>query len=365
MDNDGFVLEKISEKSTVTTPPKRTKRRIAPQDLQNGSITNDENKSKIQAPNVISPIKTLSERVSTNSGHSSHNGSTTNNSFVPQQPAASTRAMKSQNYNKIELTDAKESEGEEDQQQNNVDIMNNSLTTSNTDGGERFGDELEVHQLSAGDIDAYLDIYFETLDNRLRHLVGGDAQLREFRTAMKERINSNSNAREYQTVLLGKIHGEVLAAVTMSFNGDPPTINLDQLEQQRTCASRFSRWMVNKANYVPAYAEECYIEMIGVKANYRRQGIGTAMLECVEHFARKAGARLLTIHIHGRMLRDYFQRYGFQVDHTDYSPLWKWLLERQTTEKMNKIILADEDDQDGGDIAMSSASYANEPSTME
>jgi hypothetical protein len=42
-----------------------------------------------------------------------------------------------------------------------------------------------------GDIDAYLDIYFDTLDNRLRHYIGEDEQLQQFRVSMKNRISKN------------------------------------------------------------------------------------------------------------------------------------------------------------------------------
>jgi hypothetical protein len=52
-------------------------------------------------------------------------------------------------------------------------------------------DVIEIHEFSLVDIDAYLDIYFETLDNRLRHYIGEDEQLQQFRVSMKNRISKN------------------------------------------------------------------------------------------------------------------------------------------------------------------------------
>ena len=140
------------------------------------------------------------------------------------------------------------------------------------------------------------------------------------------------------------MNGEVLAALTMSFPGDTPTITPpSDVPQQNSCLTSIRRWVVRKANYVPTHMEECYIEMIGVKSNYRNHGIGAAMLECVEQFARQAGANRLTIHTSGVQLRHYFERYGFNVDATDGSAFWKWALERQANEKLTKILAPDAD----------------------
>ncbi|CAF1006205.1 unnamed protein product [Rotaria sp. Silwood1] len=219
----------------------------------------------------------------------------------------------------------------------------NTMVSSFTTGGDN--DVIEIHQFSAGDVDAYLDIYFETLDNRLRHYIGDDEQLQRFREAMKNRITSKPNSREYQNVLLGKINGEVLAAVTMLFPKETPTIpETGDTVSQNTCFTSMHRWVARKANYVPTNIEECYIEMIGVKAAYRNNGIGSAMLECVEQYARQAGASLLTIHVNGQQLRDYFERFGFVIDTTDNSQFWKWIVERQSNYKLSKILPPEEED---------------------
>jgi hypothetical protein len=133
------------------------------------------------------------------------------------------------------------------------------------------------------------------------------------------------------------MNGEVLAAVTMSFPGETPTIPFTlNAPEQNSCLTSIRRWMTRKSNYVPTNMEECYIEMIGVKSAYQNHGIGSAMLECVEHFARQAGATLLTVHIHGQQLRNYFERFGFNLDQSDNSSFWKWIVERQNVMKLSK-----------------------------
>jgi len=170
------------------------------------------------------------------------------------------------------------------------------------------------------------------------------------------KLDSNPNAPEYQNVLLGKMNGETLAAVTMAFPGETPTIPLtSNVPAQNSCLSSIHRWMARKSNYIPTNIDECYIEMIGVKSAYRNHGIGSAMLECVEYFARQQGANILTIHINGPRLQNYFEHYGFNVDHTDRSSFWKWLFERQNIIKFSKILSSDE-----GQIDYTRNSYINE-----
>jgi len=141
----------------------------------------------------------------------------------------------------------------------------------------------------------------------------------------------------------------------MSFAGETPTIPLtSNVPEQNPCLSSIRRWLARKANYVPTNPTECYIEMIGVKSAYRNNGIGSAMLECIEHFARQVGANLLTIHINGQ-LQNYFERYGFNIDHTDRSAFWKWIVERQNINKFSKLILPDDDN-----IDYTKDSYINE-----
>ena len=212
------------------------------------------------------------------------------------------------------------------------------------DGSSVADDVIEIHQFSPPDVDAYLDIYFETLHGRLSHFVGGLAALESVRLAIKKRIISDVNAREYQNVLIGKINDEVVAAASLSFAGDTSTIRTEHmLAEDHSCLASMRRRLIEKAQYSPTHPEECYVEMIGVKQAYRNHGIGAAMLECVEHFARQAGARLLTVHVHSEQLRGYFQRVGFVLDHSDRSAFWKWVVERENVKKMVKAITPSED----------------------
>ena len=153
------------------------------------------------------------------------------------------------------------------------------------------------------------------------------------------------------------MNGEVVAAVTMLFPNETPTVPLDYAgPAQGSCLQSPPRWIVRRANYVPTNMEECYIEMIGVKSAFRNRGIGAAMLECVEHYARQVAATLLTLHIHGADLQMYFERYGFTVDHSDRSGFWKWIVERQSVTKLAKIVSPD----DGENLDYSMGSYLNE-----
>ncbi|CAF2338647.1 unnamed protein product [Rotaria sp. Silwood2] len=231
------------------------------------------------------------------------------------------------------------------------------IITSYTSASE--SDIIEIHEFSFADVDAYLDIYFEMLHNRLAHFIGDRDQLQQFRMKMKNRINSDTNSREYQNVLLGKMNGEVVAAVTLLFPSETTTVTNDHiLPEENSCLTSIRRWMIRNANYIPTVANECYIEMIGVKSSYRNQGIGAALLECVEYFAQGAGALLLTVHTNEEQLTNYFQRFGFIIDHSDNSAYWKWAVERQKIAKMSKIITPHNENDDA--YMDNGSSYANE-----
>ncbi|CAF1577649.1 unnamed protein product, partial [Adineta ricciae] len=275
------------------------------------------------------------------------------------EPSLSTDYIKK--YNQIEVTSIADEDDENEREkylsQRASQLSNdrdNKMVSSYTTGGGAENDVIEIHQFSLADIDAYLDIYFDTLKDRLRNYIGNDDQIHQFRVAMKNRINSNSNAREFQNVLLGKMNGEVLSALTMAFPGETPTIMPLSTGPHNSCFTSIRRWLVNKANYIPTHVEECYIEMIGVKNGYRNHGIGAALLECVEQFARQAGANRLTIHTTGQQLRNYFERYGFVLDATDSSSFWKWVLEQQNVEKLTKVLSPHQDDD------YTTSSYINE-----
>jgi GNAT superfamily N-acetyltransferase len=221
------------------------------------------------------------------------------------------------------------------------DAMVSSITADERTSVDQ--DVIEIHQFSVADIDAYLDIYFETLDNRLKHMIGTGDELEQFRSGMKSRILSSSNTREHENILLGKMHDEVVAAVRLTFSTEICTISNEQLSgQSPTCLTFLHRWMTAKANYHPADVEECYIEMIGVKSSHRSRGVGSAMLECVEHFAKQAGARILVIHASGDLQTGYFHRSGFEFDRSDNSAWWKSFVERQGIQKMVKSIASND-----------------------
>ncbi|CAF2103926.1 unnamed protein product [Rotaria magnacalcarata] len=324
----------ISAKSTVddnSTPvrsKKRNKRTIITSADTNGAMENG---------NVSTSSPTI-------------NSDSRNNQTESDSP----NLDRTRKFNEYEVTSVADEDDDEDERDRHVVSQSlsqsmtdrdNTMVSSFTTGGDN--DVIEIHQFSSADIDAYLDIYFETLNTRLRRYIGENEELQHFRTAMKTRINSNPNASEYQNVLLGKINGEVLAAVTMLFPKETPTIPQTSDGQPRSsCLTPVHRWMVRKANYVPSNIEECYIEMIGVKNTYRNHGVGSAMLECVEHLARQAGANILTVHINGKQTRSFFQRFGFTMDNTDSSPFWKWLVERQTITKLSKVLTSDGENND-------------------
>ena len=298
--------------------------------------------------------ETIPSRLSKHSDTKKVNESTDRNTYqlektltpVESAPSTITNNDEAQNFHQIELTAVTDEDNDDDEREQriglplaNLNISDHDTMVSSYTTGGGDNDIIEIHEFSLADIDAYLEIYFETLNNRLRSFIGENDQLEQFRLATKNRINSDLNSREYQNVLLGKMNGEVVAAVTLSFPEEATTVSNDQiLPQANSCVTSIRRWITRNANYVPMNMEECYIEMIGVKSAFRNSGIGAAMLECVEHFAQQAGALLLTVHTNSEQLRNYFLRFGFVIDHFDSSAYWKWAIERQSITKMSKII---------------------------
>ncbi|CAF1247566.1 unnamed protein product [Rotaria sordida] len=346
MDADGFPIATISGRNIVddnTTPIKSTKRGKRAPLCPVNSNGNKENGNLSMSSSSSPSLKYIST--------SKNNQSLSLETSIHSEHSNSIKTDLSKKSDHYEVTSTVDEEDTYEQEQKSIDqTLNpsmfdreNTMVSSYTTGGDN--DVIEIHQFSTADVDAYLDIYFETLDNRLRRYIGDDEHLQRFRVAMKNRINSNPNAREYQNVLLGKINGEVLAAVTMLFPKESPTVSeTSDIEPQNNCLSSMHRWMTRKANYIPTNIDECYIEMIGVKSAYRNHGIGSAMLECVEQYARQAGASLLTIHINGQQLRNYFERFGFINDTKDNSQFWKWIVERQSIYKLSKVLPPEEDD---------------------
>jgi ribosomal protein S18 acetylase RimI-like enzyme len=364
MATDSLELETISEKKSdpPTKKQKRQKRAVQQTD-SNGIVENGNGSLTESIPAPTSKRSSKKKHIEatleapTTPEPTDQNLLESENAFTPVRGIESTGSDRSdpQKFQKFELstlTDEEDNQQERDQRLNHQPLQYITTDQSTTSpmvqsftSGEN--DAVEIHEFSFGDIDAYLEIYFETLSNRLNHFIGNNEQLNEFRKAMKNRLNTDRNSREYQNVLIGKINGEVVSAVTLAFPSETPTVSNDNLlPQSNSCLTPIRRWILRHANYVPTNMEECYIEMIGVRSAFRNHGIGAAMLECVEHFARQAGATLLTIHTNDDRLRNYFQRFGFNLDHTDNSAIWKWMIERQNTHKMAKTISSDGENMD-------------------
>ena len=360
MATDSLELEDIQELKHVspTKKRKRTKRTVQANN-SNGTIENGSD----------SQIDSIPSRFSKSSNGTNHRDSPVDTSITSQPSDRNTydfdqannhlnlkekTSAESPKFQRYELSTVTDDDDEDLREQRErvhpTDYINSDQRTTSAMGQSYTSgdhDAVEIHEFSLGDLDAYLDLYFTTLDNRLRHFIGEADQLEQFRRSFKDRITSDRNAREYQNVLLGKINGEVVAAVTLVFPGEPTTIsNENILPQVNSCFASIRRWLLRNANYKPTNMEECYIEMIGVKKPFQNHGIGAAMLECIEHFARQAGAHILTIHVNSDRLQGYFQRFGFVLDHTDNSAIWKWAVERQNTHKMLKLISNDDETRD-------------------
>jgi ribosomal protein S18 acetylase RimI-like enzyme len=373
--SNNIALETLGEKNSTSPPKKhkRHKRTLRPAD-SNGVMENG-NDSLIESTPTRAPKSSQFKKIDESSLETSpYSQSTDRNTYQLTQTLTPVKSLESnpaviphtQKFQQVELRSITDEEEYDDRIQKGIDIQptdriitdrDSTMVSSYTTGGDN--DVIEIHEFSFADIDAYLDIYFETLNNRLRHFIGEDNQLQQFRNGMKTRINSDHNSREYRNVLLGKMNGEVVAAVTLTFPSETTTVlNNNILQQSSSCFTSVRRWMIRNANYIPANMEECYIEMIGVKSAYRNHGIGAAMLECVEHFARQAGALLLTVHTNSDQLKNYFERFGFNIDHSDSSALWKWMVERESINKMSKTISPNDGNND---YPMdSTGSYINE-----
>lgn len=351
MDVDGFSLATISEKSTpnIRTPNISVSDSSLHSDHA-GNVLSNGPSSRLEVTlsrgfEITRPDQTNLEqpgprdRSNVELSDSPH----LSNTASPEPSARDQHSKLTVDYSDDESVD--EPERQNSTESNIIpvhpDAMISSLTTDAATSVDQ--DVIEIHQFSLVDIDAYLDIYFDALDNRLRHLIGTSEELEQFRSAMKNRIISDRNARERKNVLLGKMHEEVVAAVLLTFSTETCSISNEQLSRQsQTCLTSLYRWMAAKANYHPADAGECYIEMIGVKSAHRSRGIGAAMLECVEHFAQQAGARILTIHAGGDLEKGFFQRSGFDFDRSDNSAWWKSFVEKQGIQKMIKTISSNE-----------------------
>ena len=172
MDTDGFPLSAISEKSTENS--EETPKRRA-------------NKAKRQTSTPTSETSANLEN-----GDAASTGRKRNKTKTPLEKPV----VVNEPTTTIELNEVTDDDDGEPERERRLDAPARISTTSPepagtmissyTTGGEN--DVIEIHQFSLADLDVYLDIYFETLNSRLRHYVGGNEQLTQFRTSMKNRI---------------------------------------------------------------------------------------------------------------------------------------------------------------------------------
>ena len=181
MDADGFPLSSISEKSIVSNDDdkpvkaKRSKRaRLRQMDL-NGSTNREEPSTRKyeKTTSLDSPI---------------HSERSNNEIDSPKLESFNHHEVTTLHNEYDEIRLAGKSLSEQPSQLAS-ESENNRISTYTAGSGEN--DVIEIHQFSAADIDAYLEIYFRTLDNRLRHYIGQDEQLRQFRETMKKRISKS------------------------------------------------------------------------------------------------------------------------------------------------------------------------------
>ena len=177
MDTDGFPLAAISERSIINDNDriKSLKRAVLRPIDSNGGIEN----GNIAIPKYI-PTTNLDTSIY------SERSNQTETPKIDQ-------TKKSNNYDITSLPDDHDhrptvNKTLSERPSQIVSEHDNTMVSSYT-AGSGENDVIEIHQFSTADIDAYLDIYFDTLDNRLRHYIGQDEQLRQFRVAMKNRLS--------------------------------------------------------------------------------------------------------------------------------------------------------------------------------
>jgi hypothetical protein len=185
MDTDGFPLATISETSIIDDNPsavkskKRKKRApLPPIDSNGGTENGNIVTSKFNQPATLEASFHSDPSIESKSSDMVETGK-----FNHYEVTSLSNAS-----DDIRLEEKNPSERPSQLTSEQDPIMVSSYTTGAADN-----DVIEIHQFSSADIEAYLDIYFETLDNRLRHYIGQNEQLQQFRVAMKNRISKNKN----------------------------------------------------------------------------------------------------------------------------------------------------------------------------
>jgi hypothetical protein len=181
MDTDGFPLAAISEKSIIDDDDRPVKsmkhgKRAAFRGGEfNGGIENGDISTSKHIPTTNLDTSIHSERSNHMASPKLDQKKILNNDDIRSLP---------DDYDHLQIENKTLSE----RPSQIISEQDNTMVSSYT-AGSGENDVIEIHQFSTADLDAYLDIYFDTLDNRLRHYIGQDEQLRQFRVAMKNRIS--------------------------------------------------------------------------------------------------------------------------------------------------------------------------------
>lgn len=222
------------------------------------------------------------------------------------------------------------------------DNQRENSSSVNVDCSSPNGDIVEIHRFSLDDLDEYLEIYFDAFSSRLTNFFSTDDQFSIFHDEMKSRIETDFKSIEFENVLLGKIDGKLVGAAFLLFPGQTSSFLSQTISlQSNFCFASIQRWIFDKIIYKTNNEQECHIEMIGVRPEYRNFGIGTAMIESIEDFARERGATFLTAYASNEHSQNFFQRSNFQVDHSDRSSLWNFIFGHEKSKKFSKTILVD------------------------
>ena len=187
MDADGFPLAAISEKSNETS--EETPKRRANKGRRQTSTPTSEHSANLE------------------NGDAASTGRKRNKTKPPLENNVSSEPTTTIELN--EVTDDDDGEPERERRLDaparvsTISPEPGTMISSYTTGGEN--DVIEIHQFSPADLDVYLDIYFETLNSRLRHYVGGNEQLTQFRTSMKNRIGKEATKSSFRMVFISVV----------------------------------------------------------------------------------------------------------------------------------------------------------------
>ena len=169
MDIDGFPLAAISEKSIIDNDT-----RVSPKFNKRVPVHPTDSNASMENGDTSNPKLTLKQ-----------------STYSEQSLELNPRNSDIKKYNQYEVTSIPDEDDKIESQRPSqlITDRDSTMVSSYTTGGGGDNDVIEIHQFSTADTDAYLDIYFETLDSRLRHYIGQDEELRQFRTEMKNRIS--------------------------------------------------------------------------------------------------------------------------------------------------------------------------------